>query len=54
VIAREPPLSSPARGNGLARDADTFTRSLVMSKGNKVRKKEVKKPKQDKKNAAKK
>jgi hypothetical protein len=29
--------------------ADTTTRSAVMGKGNKVRKKEVKKPKQDKK-----
>ena len=34
--------------------AETFTRSLVMGKGNKVRKKEVKKPKQDKKAAVKK
>jgi hypothetical protein len=29
--------------------ADTTTRSPAMGKGNKVRKKEVKKPKQDKK-----
>jgi hypothetical protein len=40
--------TEPALVNSLAR-ADTTKRSSIMGKGNKVRKREVKKPKQDKK-----
>jgi len=50
-ICRCNPASLPtvSRSRELVPEADTTTRSPVMGKGNKVRKREVKKPKKDKK-----
>jgi hypothetical protein len=50
----ESKTANPRHGLVRPPPAGTTGRSLVMGKGNKVRKKEVKKPKQDKKAAPKK